>query len=156
MLNKVWSNLGAKQLNLRGGGGGGKGMEYLLASALVIVILGAVGMLIRSALGGGENGAPDGVHYVCKQCKNDMVKKFDQVQVNLDPKTNLPLGLDCPKCGAKNSCFQAMKCPKCGKYYIMASQMANPMRPGPMMDLQNICPYCNTNFLQYTREHSRQ
>jgi len=155
---------GAQRLNLGRGGGKGFNMEYLFAGALAVIILGSLILTIYFTLGGGEPSPGDlEVTFKCAKCGYEFSKKPEEVRPMGPDMMPMPMGapgmapiaLDCPKCGAKKSAFQAVKCPNCGAFYI--SQITtHPVAPGEGRQLRDVCPKCGTDRIQWYREHRKK
>ena len=71
--------------------------------------------------------------------------------------------IDCPKCGAKESCLPMVRCPdpKCGKYFVSPrldyNDRAMRGQVGPNEEApKEICPYCQTDRLQWWKEHRKK
>ena len=151
----------AKRLNLGGGGGGGgKGMEYLLAGTLAVIIVGSLGFTIWKFFGGktGSN-TPTEMHFQCLKCKAEFELKPEEIpqpseQAMYGPES---MFIDCPKCGAKQSCLPMVQCPNpdCKKWYLPEATKFYAMNPAaaPTEELKDVCPFCNTDRIQWYREH---
>lgn len=144
----LWENI--KQL------GGGRGVEYLLAGALAVVIIGAVALSVVSFLGGDEDEVPIGdpvAHFQCQVCKKEWTSRFDELPEGAVGPGGIERALDCPLCGAKNSSLHMTKCvnPDCGKYFVPAVG-ESPMDPR----VRPVCPYCKTDQLEWRRQERKK
>ena len=99
------------------------------------------------------------LHFICEKCKHEFTKPLDEL-----PKSASEMGLenqfssgapmvvlDCPDCGAKESCWVADQCPKCKKWYIpqrnmevMQYRKAGRNIPARVWEIRNRCPHCGT------------
>ena len=149
------------------GGGGGRTMEYILAGSLALIIVGSITVAVWTSLGGGSRGnaAAGQMMYKCDKCGEeyalDPAELGDPEQMEMYGDMGM-LPRDCPKCGAEKSAYLMVKCPECGKYYVpdshrhMAEAMMNPNAPPPPEHTRDICPHCNTDRIQWYREHRRK
>jgi len=150
---------GGRFLDLGGGAlrGGGRGMEFLLAGALGLIIIGSLGLTLYSLFG--EPGAAGGTgrelpRFQCQKCGHEFAMPSEKVY-EMVPETELSrygiARLDCPKCGARKSALEMTKCPKCGKYYLSEGMKARGdafTQREPKAGEQahrEVCPHCGTD-----------
>ncbi|MHC4982174.1 MAG: hypothetical protein ACYTF6_03270 [Planctomycetota bacterium] len=131
-----------------------------MIGVLIVVILGALGITVWRLVGGERSASPGerGVMFQCMECKH----QFPPEQIKEQQAARMEEsrgGFDCPKCGAKQSCYQMIRCPKCGKYYLseFTKHMAEVFsgkkeRSEEVKQWRNICPDCKTDREEYLKE----
>lgn len=136
---------------LHSGGGTGRQWrpkEYLLGGGLGLVIVGALVVTIWSLVPHSPGGVSAEQHFFCTKCNAE----FPVDMKNLSPEQRAALlpgpmyrgGIDCPKCGAKNSAVLMVHCVNkdCGRWFV-------PSAAGGRLT----CPYCKTDQAKYAEEH---
>ncbi|MFB3894046.1 MAG: hypothetical protein ACE15C_18720 [Phycisphaerae bacterium] len=140
--------------------------EYLLGGLLGVIIVGALVMVIYQQFirGSGPTGVQgDGkLHYKCEvpSCGNEFIIDPNPPgppdgkgpPMGPGPRMDMAMGpqpMDCPKCGARQSCWPMILCPKCHKYYLPQEKIRPGMGPQPSPQVRNVCPYCGTDYIDY-------
>jgi len=146
----------------------GRGTEYLLIGGLIIIIGGALALTF---FGGDKDGSGSYKPlWQCQKCKHE----FEPPPLKRSPITRGPgfidddmrmVFLDCPKCGAKESCLPMTRCLECKKFYVSdpTRQRAEMQRQNPEMTMmprgrriKNVCPYCKTDQNVWRRKNRRK
>lgn len=142
----------ADKLGMRGQGGGqggGDKSQFMLAGALVLVIIVSV-TIVFSSLGGKKHGS-----------KGPQEMKFKDIEtgeiITIDPKTADPsmfmagpgMLAENPNTG-KRTLAPMMKCPACEKWFISESMMEEGGMMMPDMTLE--CTECGTDINEYYRQ----
>ncbi len=138
----------------------GKRMEYVVAGALLVVIVVAVVFVVGQIWpgGGGPIGKQGESRVKCVKCgeewvldsKNEMYF-YREMEMGMG---GASVGTDCKKCGAKQSAFMMNRCPKCEKYYL-SKRITDPeafTKGGE----KEICPYCDTDRIEWYKERRKK
>lgn len=154
------------QLNLGGGGPGGRGTEYLLIAALAVVIIGSL-VLTFYYSGSGPRGSKDrpDMMFQCAEC--DEVFKVDPKDMpRMDREAMMEMSAfhpDCPKCNAEEAGLPMVRCPNedCKKYYVSPRLEWDEMsvrggRPPAGEGPLDICPHCDTDRLKWYRKNMKK
>ena len=139
--------------------------EIAIVSVLVGLIVFALVMTIRDAIGGrsGYKYKPPTEYRVhCMACgaewmvKPKDISKYQREGMGEFSKSGeyRPRGGDCPKCGAKGTVFVMIQCPNCGKYYLPA-RVKDPagFAEGKVRD---VCPYCGTDLKEWWKKRLKR
>ena len=177
MSESKWLTLATKRLDLSKGGTGAPRMEYLMVGVLGLIIVLSLGFTLYGVFFSGSSspaGGPNETHFKCQACSNEFIlssKDMEKVMPTaLMPEMGL-LQVDCPKCGKKESSLMMTKCPSCSKYYLSQMMVANakafeeakaaaraegkdpstvmPILPSADQQPKDVCPYCQTDRVQW-------
>lgn len=135
--------------------GGDDKMQYLLAGALVLVIVISLVATFASFFGSDSGpGGPKEMHYWCEDTKQEVVldpSQFTPEQMMGDPVHGMRIVN--PDTG-KRSLIPMMQCPKCQKWFVPDSWKD----PRGMMtpNQQLVCTHCDTDVIQYQREQRKK
>ncbi len=131
-------------------------MEVIFGGALAAVIVAAlVGLFWTMLSGNGPGAAQAGPpQYQCLDCEHEFEPEEvprDRMREAEDPAMML---LDCPSCNAEESSMQMVRCPNCNRHYIAqrTRHMVEDGYPVPE-DIRDVCPHCDTDRIEYLREH---
>lgn len=175
--NKKWQDPDIKRFEF--GRMGDKKIEFLLAGALVAIIVVSLFLSLRKVIwrGGGRT-TPASVHLICLACDHVFeISSEEAMKATEDGgRYGGPSGMmammsgmsgpfaDCPnpECGEKLSAWVAMRCckPDCEKYYVSdvlvaAYEARQAGRPYPG-DFRNVCPYCGTDQADWHRQRAEE
>jgi hypothetical protein len=170
MSKSDWSGLQGKRFDFSAFKSAGK-TEYLIAGGLGLVILVAAYLTIRQVVPEkprreevtpmywcDPNGTPKGCGNVFSKNMTDLLKEVGPVRDPFDEIKTLKI--DCPKCHAKNSCWQEAQCPNCKKWYVTnmtrAKYAAIRSRREAPMNIPDICSWCKTDVNKWNIEHRPQ
>jgi hypothetical protein len=170
MSKSNWSGLGEKRFDFSAFKSAGK-TEYLIAGVLGVIILGAAYLTIRQFMGDTGPIGPITLMYKCdpngtpKGCGHEFPKKVSDLMKELPPARDpsdeaMTLKINCPKCGAKSSCWQERQCPNpaCKKWYIPNSTRAHyeALRSGrgDPMNVRDYCPWCKIDIQKWYIDHA--
>ena len=94
------------------------------------------------------------MRFKCEQCGHEFTSEPGEGLMGPDEMMSLdpmrPMRLDCPNCGATQSCLMMSKCPKCEEYYV-SDRMKNP-EIVRQEGLREICPHCGVDVFEYRRQ----
>jgi len=144
---------------------GATSTEYVIVGVLAGIIVLALVLIIRQAMGGGgryKYKPPTEYRVHCMACGEEwMVKPKEISKYQREGMGEFsrggeyrPIGGDCPKCGAKGTVFVMIQCPNCGKYYLPA-RVKDPagFAEGKVRD---VCPYCGTDLKKWWKKHLKR
>lgn len=135
----------------------GKQMEYILAGALLLIIVVAVVFAVgplRCGGGGIDNSGENRVK--CLKCNAEWTITQKEA-ANFNRETEMggaTVGRYCEKCKTDNAVFLMNRCFKCKKYYL-SKRITDPeafIKGGK----KEICPFCGTDQVKWYREHRRK
>lgn len=137
--------------------GGDDKMQYLLAGALVLVIVISLVATFASFFGDGStSGGRKEMHYWCTETKQEVVLSPEQMK----PGEMLPpmgpgggMQMVNPDTG-RATLVPMMQCPKCTKWFLPEG-WEDP-RGMMMPNQQLVCTHCNTDVIQYQREQRKK
>ncbi|MCK4625340.1 MAG: hypothetical protein KAV00_08525 [Phycisphaerae bacterium] len=142
---------------------GGKNMEYILAGALLLIIIVAVVLSVGGIQCGGGTAGPGGKPmFKCVECKKEWeiepeeASKFNR-EMERDTgreRGDTPIGWDCPKCNKEGCVFLMIQCPKCKKYFL--SKRYTDTAAFVKAGRRDICPECDTDVHEWYKEHRRR
>lgn len=104
---------------------------------------------------------PMNLTFQCEKCAHQFSVPLEEMSDDPDAMAELEFSVrDCPSCGAKKSCWLTIQCPTCKKHYISQSvkvrlQAMRQGRTGPE-GIQDVCPHCGTNLLEWYYEHRKR
>ncbi len=144
---------------------GGKNMEYVLAGALLIIIIVAVVLAVGPMqCGGGPTGPTGKPMFKCIECDKEWeVSQEDANKYHREMERGMgremgdtPIGQDCPKCGKEGCVFMMIRCPKC-KEYFLSKRYTDP-DAFAKVGHRDICPdpECKTDVHEYNKKHRRR
>ena len=123
-----------------------------LLIALVVVIVGGVGLTVRAMMDDPSKAKPAGDDppgYLCDQCDKHFTLTREQYAQQIpDAKITEtdPMAArrpHCPLCQAKHSGWTMVRCPKCGKTYVPPGQgQPGPVRAG---EPEDVCHHDKTD-----------
>ena len=144
-------------------------IKVLLISTLVAIIVLAVGAILWESFGGSAMAGPSEFPMKCIACgyewtasRKELAKLYQESMPMPDPNNPLPPpsmggpmgmarppGVNCPKCGAKQSAYPMTECPSCHKFFLSAritdpNAMLNPQ-------FKDVCPNCGIDINEYFR-----
>ncbi|HOF18335.1 MAG TPA: hypothetical protein PK082_05445 [Phycisphaerae bacterium] len=96
----------------------------------------------------------NGPFFQCEKCQK--VFAPDRKMMESAPMGPDQLEFDCPHCNAKKSGLPMVKCPACGKWYVPPGAREMMRGEPPPADARDVCPHCNTDRIQWYREHRRR
>jgi len=173
--NKKWQDPDIKRFEF--GRMGDKKIEFLLAGALLAIIVVSLFLSLRKVIwrGGGPTSSAS-IHLICLSCGHEFEMSLEEAAKAAEGlgRYGGPGGMmammsgmsgplaDCPECGEKLSAWIAMRCcnPDCGRYYVSDALVAayearQAGRPYPG-DFRNVCPYCGTDQADWHRQHAQE
>ena len=172
MSRNVWKSCHCKRLEF--GRLGGNKVEYILAGALALIIVLSLLLTFKGLIWGGGVSRADVVHhFICQACRHEfektpkelaeMSEELGQMYRGPDAMMLMQMGgpvLDCPQCGAKRSCWLAMRCPNCQKWFVSEAQKAmyeaHRTRRRPPANIRHECPHCKIDIVEWHKQHSRK
>ena len=128
--------------------------EYLLSALLGLIIVGSLVITLLSVIPRSSAQPDFERRFYCTKCKSEFTLNLKDLspeqQMRLTPGPYGQAGIDCPKCGAKNSAVVMARCvnPQCKRWYPVP--MVSPAQGGPVT---LICPYCKVDQAAYVVEH---
>lgn len=149
----------------------GEQMQYILAGSLILIIIVSLLTVIMNLTGGGRKQEISELHFWCYQTGKEFVLKPEELYKNEPtgpeggpPMSMGPMGMMfaiSPYTNERTG-IPMTQCPNCKKWFVpnyLLQYAQNPQEQflpgaGPMEDL--ICPHCNTNIIQWYREHRKK
>ena len=143
------------------GQSGGNKVEYLLAGALGLIIVGALALTIHTSFGGGSRGKNRPIVFECTQCHHHFEQKAEDLydMEGMYGGMEIPM-LDCPSCGAQKSALLTTRCPACEKHFISQSTLMQVQYGAsgqmPPEDVRDVCTHCGQDILQWYKDNRRR
>ena len=140
--------------------------QYILGGALVVIIALSLTSVVISTFYKNKPTVPSEWHAFCLKTEKEFVIKPDEMQPGGE---NGPDGIGRPD-GLYKSPFtneytavMMTKCPNCEKWFVpeymkkalARAESGSPMMMPPDTEGDTICPYCETNIVQWYREHRK-
>ena len=160
----LWTTLGARRLDLTGGGSffSGRRTEFLLVGALIVVIGGSLALTLFSAWGTPGTGKFEPPWYKCNKCGHEFQVEMTEGGPGAMPggpgdPTMMYKAPDCPSCKAEGTGELMVACPKCEKRYVSeinrhSMQFRGGIPPAPQDPAKmpkDICPFCQTDRMEW-------
>lgn len=175
MSLKKWQDPDIKRFEF--GRMGDKKVEYLLAGALLAIILASLFLSLRKVIWPGGGPAKDAlVHLICLSCNHEFEISHEETAKAVEDLgqyggpsgmmmsgTRGPLA-DCrnPECDEKLSAWVAQRCrkPDCEKYYVsdtrVAAYRAQQVGRRRPIDVLDVCTYCGADQAQLRKQRAQE
>jgi hypothetical protein len=139
-----------------------RNMLYILAVALGLII--AISLLSVYANVRGKSSKPPGpseLHYFCLESKKEFIIKPDFAKPESMMEYMDPMGgmRSMSPYTNRRTAVPMTQCPSCKKWYVPEFYKNwDPQKgpPAPLMGEKQICPYCQTDILEWYRQNRKK
>ncbi|MBN1554281.1 MAG: hypothetical protein JXA11_06015 [Phycisphaerae bacterium] len=145
----------------------GEQMQYIMAGTLIVIIIISLLTVIMNLVGSGHKYEMVDQHFWCTETKQEFVMTPEEMREQME-KEGLEDGFipDGPhmryisKFTGNRTAVPMTRCPNCEKYFVPDYLLQEPYDDEEYYMMDNygdlICPHCNTDVIQWYREHRKK